>query len=146
MQKRRKWITMTSGQCDSARAARAYLPAENISEFGSAFALAVFVLCETEELSNVCEKTIEIFKSFLRTFWRNKYFTDKIGGECSHFAVFHPHPPSIFNLWSKYCEVVQVKNVGVVSGIYNIHTFQNKQYKHKQTTNHKIWFRSECCS
>lgn len=36
--------------------ALSYLPAENISKFGSAFGLIVFVLCETEELSTFAGK------------------------------------------------------------------------------------------
>lgn len=52
------------------------------------------------------------------TFWENKNFVDKVWGKCSHFAIFLPHPPSIFNLlcmWFKEQRIPQESAWGNVS-------------------------------
>lgn len=99
----KKEITTTAGQAATQKASLrspSYLPAENIGQSGSAFAL-VFVLCETEELSAFASELERRFLTSWPTFRRNKYLIDEIGRKRSHFAVLHAHPPSIFNLSRK---------------------------------------------
>lgn len=93
--------TYNNIQLNQRSVSPSYLPAENISEFGSAFAIVGFVLCETEQLATFAPEQEWRLKSSQPTFCRDKYLVDKIGRERSHFAVFHAHPPSIFDLWRK---------------------------------------------
>lgn len=99
--KENKQVDYNNIQLNQQSVSPSYLPAENISEFGSAFAIVGFLLCETEQLATFAHEQERWLKSSRPTFWRDKYLVDKIGRERSHFAVFHAHPPSIFDLWRK---------------------------------------------
>lgn len=64
-------------------------------------------LCSVNKITrnNVSSDHINRKRNNKRTWWMvlptfrgNKNFSDKIWGKGSHFAIFHPHPPSIFNL------------------------------------------------
>lgn len=46
-----KKVNYNNIQLNQQSASLSYLPAENISEFGSAFAIVGFVLCETQQLA-----------------------------------------------------------------------------------------------
>lgn len=99
--KETKKVDYDNIQLNQRNVSPSYLLAENISEFGSAFAIVGFVVCETEQLATFATKQEQRLKSSRPTFWSDKYLLDKIGRERSHFAIFHAHPPSIFDLWRK---------------------------------------------
>lgn len=54
--RRKKKVNYNNIQLNQQSASLSYLPAENISEFGSAFAIVGFVLCETEQLATFAPK------------------------------------------------------------------------------------------
>lgn len=87
-----------------------YLPVENcISQPGPDLALAVLAICKKKEVwpttatiswTNPLQDSAPTACERKRppTFRENENFFDEIWGEGSHFAVFHPHPPAVFNL------------------------------------------------